>query len=164
MRVKPPTLPRYISIMRIICDAKLNFGVIPKVNPTVPIADAVSNRLATNGNFSIVQIETPPIKKSVMYIITIVDAFFITLSSILLPNAQTFSFRLKQAKALRISTAIVVVLRPPAVEPGEPPTSIRKIIIACDGRVNFVKSVVLKPAVLVVTDWNREASNLLPML
>ena len=103
MRVKPPTLPRYISIMSIICDAKLNFGVIPKVNPTVPIAEAVSNKLATNGNFSIVQIETPPMKKSVMYIITIVAALFITLSSILLPNAQTCSFRLKQAKALRIS-------------------------------------------------------------
>ena len=54
-------------------------------------------------------------------------------------------------------TAKVVVFIPPAVEPGEPPISIRRIIMPCDEPDIADKFTVLKPAVLVVTDWNRDA-------
>ena len=53
--------------------------------------------------------------------------------------------------ALNTKTARVVVFIPPAVEPGEPPISIRKIMMALEDSVIAVKSAVLKPAVLGVT-------------
>ena len=55
-------------------------------------------------------------------------------------------------------TAAVVVFIPPAVDPGEPPISIRIIIIIWPASVSAVSSTVLKPAVLGVTDWNMDAS------
>ena len=51
-------------------------------------------------------------------------------------------------------TANVVVFMPPAVEPGEPPNSIRTTINACDVLPIAARSAVLKPAVRGVTDWN----------
>lgn len=54
--------------------------------------------------------------------------------------------------ALRIRTASVVVFIPPAVEPGEPPTSMSRVIIALEEPVIAERSAVLKPAVLGVTD------------
>ena len=56
------------------------------------------------------------------------------------------------AKELAMRTATVVVLIPPAVEPGEPPIIIRTIIVAMEGSCSAVQSTVLNPAVLVVTD------------
>lgn len=56
---------------------------------------------------------------------------------------------------LAISTASVVVLNPPAVELGEPPISIRAVMVITDASESFVKSTVLKPAVRAVTDWKR---------
>ena len=46
---------------------------------------------------------------------------------------------------------------PPAVEPGEPPMSIRRIIMPCDAPDIADRFTVLKPAVLGVTDWNKAA-------
>ena len=57
---------------------------------------------------------------------------------------------------------MVVVFIPPAVEPGEPPISIRMIISISPVSVSRVRSAVLNPAVLGVTDWNREVQILLP--
>ena len=54
--------------------------------------------------------------------------------------------------ALRMRTAIVVVFIPPAVEPGEPPISIKIILRSFPESLKEAKSAVLKPAVLVVTD------------
>ena len=52
------------------------------------------------------------------------------------------------------TTAIVVVFRPPAVEPGLPPISIRISESNVPESERFERSIVLKPAVLVVTDIN----------
>ena len=52
----------------------------------------------------------------------------------------------------RIRPAKVGVFMPPAVEPGDPPISISRIITDFDVGVIAVRSAVLKPAVLVVTD------------
>ena len=54
-------------------------------------------------------------------------------------------------------TAIVVVFIPPAVEPGEPPINIRMIIRYKPVSLIKVRFIVLKPAVLGVTDWNKDA-------
>ena len=50
------------------------------------------------------------------------------------------------------STARLVVLKPPAVDPGEPPTSIVSVHSISAGPERAVWSMVLKPAVRVVTD------------
>ena len=55
-------------------------------------------------------------------------------------------------------TARVVVFMPPAVEPGEPPISIRRTIKPCDALDMAGRATVLKPAVLGVTDWKRDVS------
>ena len=56
----------------------------------------------------------------------------------------------------------VVVFIPPAVEPGEPPTNINRIITAFEASLIFEIFIVLNPAVLVVTDWNAAASRRFP--
>ena len=61
-------------------------------------------------------------------------------------------------RTLSRKVARVVVLKPPAVEPGEPPTSIRRIRSIWELPAKRVRSTVLKPAVRGVTDWKREAS------
>ena len=45
-----------------------NSGVIPSDNPTVPIAEAVSNKAVINGIFSIPLIIIPPTRNKVTYI------------------------------------------------------------------------------------------------
>ena len=57
---------------------------------------------------------------------------------------------------------MVVVFIPPAVDPGEPPMSIKTIMSIWPASVIFVRSAVLKPAVLGVTDWNREFNSRVP--
>lgn len=49
-KVKPPILPKNIKKIKIQCDALDNVGVIPNVNPTVPMAEAASNRASRMGN------------------------------------------------------------------------------------------------------------------
>lgn len=58
--------------------------------------------------------------------------------------------------AQEIRTARVVVLIPPAVDPGLPPTSMRRIIRNWPDSRMEERSAVLKPAVRVVTDWNKD--------
>ena len=96
-------------------------------------------------------IRMPPVKNIAKYIIAMEEAFLITDPSRRLPKAPGFSCFRKVAMALNTKTARVVVFIPPAVEPGEPPISIRKIMMALEDSVIAVKSAVLKPAVLGVT-------------
>ena len=63
-----------------------NSDVIPNDNPTVPIADAVSNRAVIKGILSMLLIIIPPVRNNVIYIKRIVAAFLIVLSEILLPK------------------------------------------------------------------------------
>ena len=125
MTVSPPTLPRNIRTTRIICEAIPIYGVIPSVQPTVPTAEAVSNKQTPKGSPSIIQIAAALIKHSVIYREKTVVAVFTAEDSSLLPKHSGSSLRLKLDIALKNSTAIVVVFIPPAVEPGEPPTSIK---------------------------------------
>ena len=59
---------------------------------------------------------------------------------------------------------IVVVLIPPAVEPGEPPINICIIVSTFDALVRLAVSTVLNPAVLAVVAENSEAGILSPIV
>lgn len=50
-------------------------GVIPSVSPTVPTADAVSNRQSRSGRCSMELMAIPPIKNKMIYKATMVAAF-----------------------------------------------------------------------------------------
>ena len=76
-----------------------------------------------------------------------------TVSDSLLRKHCTSFLRLITVMTERNRTANVAVFIPPAVEPGEPPMSIRIIMIADPDSSIAARSVVLNPAVLVVTDW-----------
>ena len=64
--------------------------------------------------------------------------------------------------AVEHMTAKVVVFIPPAVDPGDPPISMRTTMITMPDSVSRVKSAVLNPAVLAVADWNSAAQNRCP--
>ena len=85
-------------------------------------------------------------------IVRMVAAVLTELQSTLRPKNWALSRWRKVAVALAIKTASVVVFMPPAVEPGEPPMSIKRIITPCDAPDIADRLTVLKPAVLGVTD------------
>ena len=157
MRVNPPTRPKNMSRISIPCDKIPRLGVMPSVSPTVPIAEAVSKRQASKGSFSIILMISPPPKNKVRYIMRMVEAFLAASSSVRRPKKWESPFLRNTAMELAKRTAIVVVFMPPAVEPGEPPISIRIIIMHFPAPESLVRSAVLKPAVLGVMVWNRES-------
>lgn len=116
--------------MRIVLEHISKEVVIPVERPTVPIAEAVSKRHSVKGRPSTKLMVTPLVKKRKRYIKTSAEAFFIISLSILLLNTVTSSFLLKTDTDIARRTPIVVVFKPPAVEPVEPPISIRTIITA----------------------------------
>ena len=58
---------------------------------------------------------------------------------------------------LRVAMAKVLVFIPPAVEAGEPPIHIKKMMNKSDGTFIWAKSTALNPAVLGVTALNEAA-------
>ena len=86
------------------------------------------------------------------YIIRMAAASRTVSFSTLLLNSTVSSCRLNTEMAEAKRSAAVVVFMPPAVDPGEPPISMRKIMRKIPESENRVRSVVLKPAVLQVTD------------
>ena len=129
-----------------------NPGVIPRESPTVPTAEAASNKHVRIGRSSVILIINPPTPLNVIYIKKTVAAFLSTSPFILRPKKLASSLRRKVAIAIANNTAIVVVFIPPAVEPGLPPISIKIIVINCPASLIDVKSTVLNPAVRGVTD------------
>ena len=152
MSVSPPTLPKNISIISITRDTADRPLVMPSDSPTVPIAELVSNRQVSSGRFSTLLIMTPLVKNNTRYINKTAPALRTVSSDILLLKHCTSFLRLNTVIAESNRTAKVVVFIPPAVEPGEPPISIRIIIIITDACFIALRSTVLNPAVLNVTD------------
>ena len=150
--VTDPTRPHSIRNAKSSLETIPSEGVIPTVTPTVAIADTVSHRVSTRGKFSIAEITTDTLQVISRYIINTQEAVLVICSSILRPNASTFFLRKKVVKILMHSTQKVVVLIPPAVEPGEPPINIRQVMTKMPASVISDKLAVLKPAVLLVTD------------
>ena len=93
----------------------------------------------------------PPSKNSTIYRRQIAEACLTVSSAILRLNICAFSFLRKTEVAEANRTASVVFFIPPAVDPGEPPTSIKKIISKSPTSLIRPRFVVLKPAVLGVT-------------
>ena len=91
-------------------------------------------------------------RKNRIYKKNTATACFIVSSAILLLNAEASPRLLKTDIDVMITTANVVIFMPPAVDPGAPPTSISPVIIAMPVSDIFVRSAVLNPAVLGVTD------------
>ena len=156
--VKPPTRPANISIIRIICDGKESEVVIPRVKPAVPSAEPVSNRQLVSGRDSIRLNAMPVERNNDIYMNSIAPAVRMISSGMRRLKHSTSFLRLNTLKAARKRTAIVDVFIPPAVEPEQPPISISTVISIAPGSLITEKSAVLKPAVLVVTDWNEECS------
>ena len=77
--------------------------------------------------------------------------WLMTLLSILRPNPLHSSSPPNTLAHVARITKMVVTFMPPAVEPGAPPISIRMTVTACPVPLIWVRSVVLKPAVLGVT-------------
>ena len=152
MSVSPPTLPKNISIISITRDRGDRPLVMPSDSPTVPIAELVSNRQVSSGRFSTLLIMIPLVKNNTRYINKTAPALQTASFHILLMKHCTSFLRLYTVIAERNRTAKVAVFIPPAVEPGEPPISIRMIIMAVPDSSIAARSVVLKPAVRVVTD------------
>ena len=138
-------------------------GVIPKLNPTVAIAEKDSNRHGMSGSSSMMLSAMAQVMPSPVYMKKIAIAVATMSGMIRRLNISGLSFREKTAAAHARSTAIVVVLIPPAVDPGLPPINIKRIIRNWLDSCMAVRSAVLKPAVLVVTDWNRATSARFPM-
>ena len=74
IKVNPPTLPKNIRQIKIIWETSPRSGVIPSDNPTVPIADAVSNKAVISGISSVLLITIPPTRNKTIYIKKIVAA------------------------------------------------------------------------------------------
>ena len=87
-------------------------------------------------------------------------AFFISSSASLLPYILHPAEFLRFDHIYTIMTTIVVVLTPPAVEPGQPPINMSIIVRSLLACVIAPKSTVLYPAVLGVTEAKNEVINL----
>ena len=73
-------------------------------------------------------------------------------SAISLLKISIRSLPLARLTKLTVAMAIVLVLIPPPVDPGEAPIHMSIKTTRSEGSLNSAKSMVLKPAVLVVTD------------
>ena len=72
--VSPPTLPVNMSNIKMTRDTVPKPGVMPRVNPTVPTADAVSNMRVSDGSHSARLMTQPPVRNRTRYIMKIVAA------------------------------------------------------------------------------------------
>ena len=139
-----------------MCEARESDVVMPRVSPAVPSAEPVSKRQLVSGFESIRQIAMPVDRKSVMYINSIAPAVRIVSAEIRRLKHSTSFLRRNTLRAERNNKATVDDFLHPAVEPEQPPISISTVISIALGSRITEKSAVLKPAVLVVTDWNEE--------
>ena len=156
-----PTLPQYIRNIITIRDAVMSSRVIPVVIPTVPIADETSKIISEmlSSGWS-AQIRTMPIRASVRFVNATELALWIASFSRRLPKIPLDCLRVIPLKVEIAITARVVVFIPPAVEPGEPPINIRITVSILLAGERAAVSVVLKPAVLAVTESKRALSRL----
>lgn len=162
---KVPILPRYINAIITACAKTFNDVVIPVDKPTVPIAENTSNNTSARSCaafvalISIVAVSARIILNDAMAV-----AFFSAPLSRRLLRTSSVEVFLRLDKSEIIITAKVVVLIPPAVEPGLPPMNIKIIVSNLLAGDNAAVSIVLKPAVLGVTAQKSEVIILSPKL
>ena len=125
--------------------------------PTVPVAENISIKISDNdrpgSNPDITKALTAESSKLIK---NTVLAFLIESSSILLPKIFKPLLLRNADQIYKSITIMVVVLIPPAVDPGLPPTNINITVKSLVGSEYDAVSVVLNPAVLGVTEPNTE--------
>ena len=160
--MSPPIRPANIRKIKMILEIIVKSRVIPRVKPTVAIADAVSYIAVIIGTFSMTLIIIAAPTHNEIYNIKIVAALRTTVSGIVLPKLSVRERFLKIAILVVTKTKKVVIFIPPPVEPGAAPININIICKKILDSVIFVRSTVLNPAVRGVTDWKKDARILDP--
>lgn len=107
----------YIRQIRISLEGSDRVGVIPKLSPTVAMAEKDSNRQAISGSPSMILIVRALTVPRIVYIKKIAIAVATISAAILRLNISGLSLRVNTAAAQVRRTAMVVVLIPPAVDP-----------------------------------------------
>ena len=151
-----PTLPKYIVTMIISFPNVLSVAVKFLESPTVAVALTVSYTASMADALPVASNSIVDAEHIVRNAAATATAFFIDPSEIRRPNREELLLFLMVASAEQISTATVTVFIPPAVPTGEPPISIKIIDTAAEAFVRFSCGTEAKPAVLVVTDWNKD--------
>ena len=143
-------------MIRAIFGANKRCGVKAALNPVVlnPDTDSYSASIAlTSGILIKITIVVandntiPPANK--------VNASNTVVVSILRFRKDTSVLPRNTLKMVATKTTMVVVLIPPAVEPGEPPINIKQMSINFVTECSAAGSIAEKPAVRELADWNR---------
>ena len=155
IRLIKPILPKNIKKITTYFPGSLSSGVIPKDKPTVLKAENTSKAISKSVNCGL-KISNNKIPKPIEAneIEIIANALKTDSLATLLVPISIFDLSLAIEKIFNVAIAKVVVLIPPPVEAGEAPIHIKKIINKIPGTVKLLISIVLKPAVLEVTDEN----------
>ena len=117
-----PILPQYIRRMMINRDTGCSALVIPVVIPTVPMAENVSNRISENPSGCIAIMASDAVSANSRLIVSMVPARLTASFSSLRPKILIPYVCLMLECTHKRRTTRVVVLIPPAVDPGLPPT------------------------------------------
>ena len=99
-----PTRPHSMRKARISFEGMLTVAVMPRVKPTVAIADTVSNNTVRSGSFSMAEMMIADPVVRIRYVIKTQDAVLVIFSSIRLPKASIFFLLPKVANTLTHST------------------------------------------------------------
>ena len=155
MRVRIPTLPKYISAVIMIFPGTDRFGVTPMVSPTVAKADTSSYSSRTIPSSPSVMHSRKRQTVSRTRAIEKKLKAFCMLSSEILRRKAVASLPRSREKAPFTATKKVVVLIPPPVLPGLAPMNISRIVRTIAGSLSAIWSYEKNPAVLVVADWKK---------
>ena len=155
----PPTRPIYISRINTIWDALERAGVIPVVRPTVPRAEAVSKPALRKGTESAMEMTIAPHSHSISISKKRVTASMARRAGRVRTRKVIRSRPRRLVKSTINSAHTVTVFMPPAVEPEEPPMSIKIQLIAMELSCIAPWSMTLNPAVRRVADWKKALSH-----
>lgn len=125
---------------------------MPVDSPTVPKAETDSKRTCIKVPSLLIRRTIVVINiKTTLNVIMEID-FLITVSGTFRLNRLTSLFPFIYDKVAKIIMLKVVTLIPPAVEPEAPPINIKRIVSNFEGSVKPPIDILLKPAVLGVTE------------
>ena len=127
------------------------------LNPTVAVALTVSYTISITSASVTADKKIADNDAMIKNIPTTATDLFTACFGIFLPKSSASSLLPMVANIDTSSTAIVTVFIPPAVPTGEPPISIKSTEMIAEVLVRSSCGIVAKPAVRVVTAWNRDA-------
>jgi len=149
--VSGPILPTYIKMVIKNLPVWLSRGVIPVESPTVPKAEKASNIILSNGKGSTIRSRNNTKKIRVAERVISEVASRMLVDGILRLQMLKSLLPFKRDVMDSTSTAKVVVFIPPPVDPGDAPINISARVISIEAGLRLPVSIVLNPAVRVVT-------------